>query len=107
MADFDRLLTVSPNSSDLWIKYITYFINNEKIQEAREIAERALTSINFRETDQLFNIWTVYLNLEVLFGDAESLKAVFDRAASANNALKTYKQMAKILSHHKRYQVGD
>ncbi|KAI6174615.1 hypothetical protein M3Y97_01010400 [Aphelenchoides bicaudatus] len=105
--DFDRLLTGSANSSDLWIKYITYFLRDEKVKEARKIAERALSVINFREEVELFNVWTAYLNLEVMFGDAESLKAVFDRAVQATDSLKMHKQMARVLAHHKKIEQLD
>ncbi|KAI6190815.1 Suf domain-containing protein [Aphelenchoides bicaudatus] len=105
--DFDRLLTGSANSSDLWIKYITYFLRDEKVKEARKIAERALSAINFREEVELFNVWAAYLNLEVMFGDEESLKAVFDRAAQAADSLKMHKQMARILAHHKKIEQLD
>jgi Tfp pilus assembly protein PilF len=42
-----------------------------------------------------------------MFGDAESLKAVFERATQATDSLKMYKQMARILAHHKRTQQLD
>jgi rRNA biogenesis protein RRP5 len=63
--------------------------------------------VSFREETELFNIWTAYLNLEVMFGDENSLKAVFERAANAANPLKIHKQMAKILAHHKRNEELD
>lgn len=82
-------------------------MRDEKVKEAREIAERALVAISFREEAELFNVWTAYLNLEVMFGDADSLKAVFDRAIQATNSLKMHKQMARILAHHKRAEQLD
>lgn len=87
-------------------RYITHFLRDEKVKEAREIAERALSSIHFREGKELFNIWTAYLNMEVMFGDADSLKAVFDRACGAQDSLKVHKQMVKILARHERKEVS-
>lgn len=88
-------------------RYITYFLRDDNVKEARRITERALVSINFREEAELFNIWTAYLNLEVMYGDAASLKAVFDRAVLATDSLKMHKQMVKILAHHKKEEQLD
>ncbi|MFH4983782.1 hypothetical protein AB6A40_010491 [Gnathostoma spinigerum] len=46
--EFDRLIAGRPNSSELWIRYISFFCAQKDIVKAREIAERALTSIYFR-----------------------------------------------------------
>nr|CRZ23505.1 Bm2236 [Brugia malayi] len=94
--DFDRLVTGSPNSSILWIRYITFFLEQNDIDKARAVAERALSVINFREEDEIFNVWTAYLNLEGNFGTSESLKAVFANAVRNTDPLKMYKQMVKI-----------
>ncbi|KAI6186326.1 Protein RRP5-like protein [Aphelenchoides besseyi] len=102
--DFDRLLIATPSSSDLWIKYITYYLREENLEEARKIAERALESVNFREEEERFNVWTAYLNAEIMFGGAESWKPVFQRASNAMDSLKMHWQMVKILTHHRRFE---
>lgn len=99
-ADFDRLLTASPNSSELWIKYMTFFASKDQLQEARNIIERAFDVVSHREQEELFNIWTAYLNFEVIYGTEESLKKVFERAAASMDSLKMHKQLAEIYEHH-------
>ncbi|CAG9531341.1 unnamed protein product [Cercopithifilaria johnstoni] len=105
--DFDRLVAGTPNSSILWIRYITFFLERNNVEEARAIAERALSVINFREEDEIFNVWTAYLNLEGNFGTSESLKAVFDNAIKNTDALKMYKQMVKIYQNLGKKQETD
>ncbi|VDO16958.1 unnamed protein product [Brugia timori] len=103
--DFDRLVTGSPNSSILWIRYITFFLEQNDIDKARAVAERALSVINFREEDEIFNVWTAYLNLEGNFGTSESLKAVFANAVRNTDPLKMYKQMVKIYQKLEKIEV--
>ena len=51
-----------------------------EIEKARELAERALKTINFREEAEKLNIWIAMLNLENTFGTEETLEEVFSRA---------------------------
>uniref|UniRef100_A0A183EF59 TPR_REGION domain-containing protein n=1 Tax=Gongylonema pulchrum TaxID=637853 RepID=A0A183EF59_9BILA len=46
--DFDRMVAGTPNSSTLWIRYISFFLEKNDIEKARAVAERALS-----ETDEL------------------------------------------------------
>lgn len=68
-------------------------------------ARKLLILLYFREEDEIFNIWTAYLNLEGNFGTNESLKAVFDNAVRNTDALKMYKQMVKIYQKLEKMQV--
>ncbi|KJH53150.1 dual specificity phosphatase, catalytic domain protein [Dictyocaulus viviparus] len=95
--DFDRLLRKDPSSSEIWIRYISFFLEKNNLGMARATAERALSVINFREEEEIFNIWTAYLNMEVAYGDDNSAREVFQRSCSNADALKMHKQMAAIL----------
>lgn len=46
--DFERLVLGSPNSSYLWIRYMAYLLGMAEVSKAREVAERALTTIHHR-----------------------------------------------------------
>jgi len=46
--DFDRLLMSSPNSSEVWLRYMALFVQNGELAKARLVAERALTTIEPR-----------------------------------------------------------
>ena len=46
--DFEMALLASPNSSLIWLKYVAFFLENNDINKARSIGERALEKISFR-----------------------------------------------------------
>uniref|UniRef100_A0A1I7ZTV1 S1 motif domain-containing protein n=1 Tax=Steinernema glaseri TaxID=37863 RepID=A0A1I7ZTV1_9BILA len=94
--EFDRLVSGNPNSSELWIRYIMHFLEQKDVIRARGAAERALKLIHYREEAELFNVWTAYLNMEVMYGTPETVKKTFDRAIQNTDSLKMHKQMVKI-----------
>lgn len=47
---FEKVLLKSPNSSFLWIKYIALMMEQEGIERARQLSERALRVINYKNT---------------------------------------------------------
>jgi rRNA biogenesis protein RRP5 len=95
-ADYERLLVGSPNSSYLWINYMAYQLQLSEIARAREIGERALKTINFREEQEKMNVWVALLNLENNFGTDETLQEVFKRALVYCEPLKIYLQLVNI-----------
>jgi hypothetical protein len=48
-ADFEALLLSSPNASLVWIKYMAFLITLGDVDKARQVAERALATIHYRE----------------------------------------------------------
>ena len=48
-ADFERLVASSPNSSEVWIKYMAFHLSLADIDSARNVANRAFERIEFRE----------------------------------------------------------
>lgn len=95
-ADFERVLVGSPNSSYLWINYMAYQLQLSEIAKARDIGERALKTISFREEQEKMNVWVALLNLENNFGTDETLQEVFKRALVYCDPLKVYLQLVKI-----------
>jgi rRNA biogenesis protein RRP5 len=67
-----------------------------EIARAREIGERALKTINFREEQEKMNVWVALLNLENNFGTDETLQEVFKRALVYCEPLKIYLQLVNI-----------
>ena len=47
--DFERLVIASPNSSFVWIQYMAFYLQSAEVETARNIAQRALRTIGFRE----------------------------------------------------------
>ena len=66
--EFRMLLAGSPNSSFLWCQFMAFWLFRGQIEKARQVAELALTTINFREEQEIFNVWVAYLNLESQHG---------------------------------------
>ena len=81
-ADFERLILSDPNSSITWLNYTAFQLTVGEIAKAREILERALNTINYREEQEKLNIWVAKLNLEFTFGDSSSLQETFTKACS-------------------------
>ncbi|RDX51109.1 U3 snoRNP-associated protein Rrp5 [Lentinus brumalis] len=95
-ADFERLLLGSPNSSYLWVQYMSFQLQISEIDKAREIAKRALKTISFREEQEKLNVWIALLNLENVYGTDESLEATFKDAARHNDSKTVHLRMAEI-----------
>ncbi|XP_029001010.1 protein RRP5 homolog isoform X3 [Betta splendens] len=96
VADFERLLLASPNSSLLWLQYMAHHLQATQIEQARSVAERALKTISFREDQEKLNVWVALLNLENMYGTEESLKKVFERALQFCEPMPVYQQLADI-----------
>lgn len=94
--EFERRLLGNPNSSLLWIKYMSAALKLVDIAKARGVAERALQTINFRQEQEKLNIWLAYLNMENLYGTAETLKQVFDRSLIYCEPRTMYMQLARM-----------
>jgi rRNA biogenesis protein RRP5 len=72
-----------------------------EIERARQVAERAIQTIAMREEQEKLNVWIAYLNLEHLYGTADSSKKVFARAIQYCDAETVYFQMARIYERTK------
>ena len=105
-ADFERLLLGSPNSSYLWIQYMSFQLPLSELDKAREIARRAIQTINFREEKEKLNVWIALLNLENVYGTEDSLQAVFKEATCANDSKTVHLRLASILDQAEKLGVS-
>ncbi|TFY72409.1 hypothetical protein EVG20_g579 [Dentipellis fragilis] len=103
-ADFERLLLGSPNSSYLWIQYMSFQLQLSEVEKAREIAKRALRTINFREEQEKLNVWIALLNLENIYGTDESLEVAFKDAARHNDSKTIHLRLASIFEQSEKYE---
>jgi len=94
--DYEQLLNRQPNSSDLWIRYIAFQMQVSELAKAREVAERAVSTISSSEETEKLNAWIAYLNLEVRFGNDDTVDAVFKRACQVNDQQEVYQRLASI-----------
>lgn len=94
--EFERRLLGSPNSSVLWIQYISVMVKSMELDGARSLAQRALQTISIRAETEKLNIWIALMNLEHTFGSVATLKATFDRACVYNDSKAVHLALARI-----------
>ena len=94
--DFERLLLGQPDSSYLWLQYMAFQLQLSELAKAREIAERALQSIDMREETEKMNVWIGLLNLENTYGSDDTVEEVFKRACQYNDAQEIHERLASI-----------
>ena len=94
--EYEKSLIAAPNSSILWIEYISVMLKFGDVSNARKIAERALQTISYRQEEERKNVWIAYLNLECFYGTSYAI--VFERAVAQNDPLEIHLAMATILS---------
>jgi hypothetical protein len=104
--DFERLLLGQPDSSELWMQYMGFQAQVSEPAKAREIAERALKTINIREEAEKLNIWTAYLNLENAYGTTETLEEVFKRACQYNDEQVVHERLTTIYIKTGKHKVN-
>ncbi|ODV64285.1 Rrp5p [Ascoidea rubescens DSM 1968] len=96
VADYERLLIGDPNSSTLWVGYMGFQLSLSEIEKAREIGERALKTIFYREEEEKRNIWIALLNLENSFGTDETLDKCFKKSCQYMDSLTMHKRLLYI-----------
>ena len=96
VGDFERLIMGNPNSSVVWMNYMAFHLQLSEVEKAREIVERALKTINFREEAEKLNIWIASLNLENTFGTEETLEDVFNRACQYMDSFVMHMKLLSI-----------
>lgn len=104
-SDFERLLLGQPDSSELWRAYMAFQLQVSEPSKAREIAERAIKTINIREETEKLNMWIAYLNLENAYGSDETLDEVFKRACQYNDEQEVYERLTSIYIQTDKHKV--
>lgn len=94
--DFERMLVSEGKSSELWLKYMAYYLELRELNQARAVAERGVKHVGFCKDDERLNVWLGYLNMECNFGTEEGFDAVFKRAIQHNDALTVYLKVGKM-----------
>ncbi|KAH3682794.1 hypothetical protein WICPIJ_006253 [Wickerhamomyces pijperi] len=107
VGDFERLIIGNPNSSIAWMNYIAFQLQLSEIEKAREIAERALKTINYREEQEKLNIWIALLNLENSFGTEDTLEDVFKRSCEYMDSLTMHLKLISIYILSEKYAKVD
>lgn len=95
-SDFERLLLGQPDSSRLWIEYMAFQVKLSELAKAREVAERAIRTINIREEAEKMNVWIALLNLENAYGSDETMDEAFRRACQYNDDQEIHERLTSI-----------
>lgn len=104
-ADFERMLLGSPDSSYLWIQYMSFQLQLSEIDKARAIGKRAIQTIHFREEQEKLNVWIALLNLENVYGTDTTIGAVFKDAVRYNDSKTMHLRLADIFDESQKYEV--
>jgi rRNA biogenesis protein RRP5 len=96
-ADFERMLAGEPNSSELWIRYMAFYLTMANIPAARSVANRAFDRIEFRQEKEKLNVWCALLTLELKYGTDATLQAEMDRACQHNNPKHVYLRVCEMM----------
>ncbi|KAJ4304261.1 rRNA biogenesis protein rrp5 [Collariella sp. IMI 366227] len=106
-SDYERLLLGQPDSSQLWIAYMASQMQVNDLGSARQVAERAIKSINIKEETEKLNVWIAYLNLEVAYGTEETVEEVFKRACTYNDDQEVHERLASIYIQSGKHTEAD
>lgn len=104
-ADFERMLLGSPNSSYLWIQYMSFQLQLSEIDKARAIGKRAIQTIHFREEQEKLNVWIALLNLENTYGTDFTMEVVFKDAMRHNDSKTIHLRLAAIFDESQKHEV--
>ncbi|GMG39627.1 unnamed protein product [Ambrosiozyma monospora] len=107
VSDFERLLVGNPDSSILWMNYMSFQLQLSEVEKAREIAERALKTINYREEQEKLNIWIAQLNLENMFGTDDSLQEVFKKSCQYMEPFTMHQKLVAIYIASEKFTEAD
>eukprot|EP01132_Coremiostelium_polycephalum_P003195 gene3195-4001_t len=103
--DYERLLLGSPNSSYIWVQYMSFYLSLSEISKSREIGERALKKIIPTEVLELRNIWVALYNLENMYGTPESLLKLFQRSILYQDPKTMYLIIIPILETSNKFNL--
>lgn len=106
VGDFERLLLGQPDSSTLWIEYMAFQMQVGELSKARDVAERAIKTINIREETEKMNVWIALLNLENAYGSDETVEEAFKRACQYNDPQEIYERLASVYIQSNKHEVS-
>ncbi|KAJ4356836.1 rRNA biogenesis protein rrp5 [Didymosphaeria variabile] len=96
VADYERLLLGQPNNAELWVRYMVFQRELNEIEKARQIARRALATMNQREEKERLDVWTALLHLENDFSSDDLIDETFKEACQNNDSREVHERMIKI-----------
>jgi len=77
-----------------------------EVEKARQIARRALVTINPREEKERLDVWTALLHLENEVGSDDSVDGTFKEACQNNDPRETHERMLKLYISSNKLDVS-
>lgn len=106
VADYERLLLGQPSSAEMWVRYMVFQRELNEIEKARQIARRALATINPREEKEKLDVWTALLHLENDFASDDAIEETFKEACQHNDSREIHERMIKICISSGKLEVS-
>lgn len=104
---FERALMKDKNGSFMWIKYMAFHLETAETEKARSVAKKAIASINFREENELLNVWVALLNLEIRYGSNDTYNETLREAVQRNDPFKVYTRALTILLELEKFEEAE
>jgi rRNA biogenesis protein RRP5 len=105
-ADYEEVVRQQPQSSAAWTAYMALELQAGDLARAREVAERAIKTMDAREESEVFNIWAAYMSLEMTYGSGDSFDEVFHRARHANDEQEVLQRVASMFVRAGKHEVS-
>ncbi|PWO20557.1 vacuole-associated enzyme activator complex component (Vac14), partial [Pyrenophora tritici-repentis] len=80
----------------MWVRYMVFQRELNEVEKARQIARRALATINPREEKEKLDVWTALLHLENDFASDDTIEAVLKEACQNNDSREMHERTIKI-----------
>jgi rRNA biogenesis protein RRP5 len=107
VADYERILLSEPHNSLHWISYMAFQLNLNEVTKARDIAKRALRTIDSREEEEKLEVRIALLNLENEFGSDISLDDAFKEACQYHDERRIHDAMIGGLIGSGKHEVSE
>ena len=104
--DFERILMSEPNSTGTWVNYMAFYLHLNEVAKARGIAERAIDHRSRATENEVLDRWVAYLNLEVTYGDSDSIENIFKRACECNDDEVIHSRLVSTYIQLKKHDVS-
>jgi len=105
--EFERLLVGSPNSSLLWIQYMSFLTAQVELNQARVIAQRALSTINYRLEGEKQNVLLALLRLECNHGTPQTVEEAMTAITERMDKDSAFLEIATVLEDHGDFEKAD
>ncbi|KAL9111016.1 MAG: hypothetical protein Q9227_004449 [Pyrenula ochraceoflavens] len=104
--NFEIQLLRKPASVPLWLQYMAFQLELGEVDMSRQVAQRALDSIDIGRDQEKLKIWEALLRLENAHGDDDNMQDVFTRACQHNDPQEIHNCLVSIYIQSDKYKVS-